>query len=82
VEAFECVGTDSSANLLVRETQRTRTLANTASGVTRATGLRDPTQPDKDRRALTETLLLSPTRTKKMHKALLLAGLLLLSFSL
>jgi len=82
VEAFESVGTYSAAKMLVRETQRDRTLENTASGVAKATGLRDPTLPDKDRRALIETLLLGPTTSKQMHKALLLAGLFVLSFSL
>jgi len=82
VKAFESVGPYSAANLLVSETQRNRTLENTESGVAKATGLRDPTLTDKDPRALIETLLLSPTNSKQMHKALLLADLFVLSFSL
>ena len=82
VEAYASVGTYSAANLLFSETQRKRTLENTASGVAKATGLRDPTLPDRDRRTLIETILLRPTTTKQMQKALLLAGLFVLSFSL
>jgi len=82
VEAYASVGTYGAANVLVSETQRNRTLENTASGVAKATGLRDPTLPDKDRRALIETMLLRPTTSKQMQKALLLAGLFVLSFSL
>jgi len=82
VKAFESVGTYSAANLLVSETQRNRTLQNTEFGVAKATGLRDPTLTDKDPRALIETLLLSPTNSKQMHQALLLASLFVLSFSL
>jgi len=82
VEAFHSFGTYSAANLLVRETQRNRTLKNTASGISKATRLRDPTLPDKDRRALIESLFLSPTTSTQMYKALLLAGLFVLSFSL
>ena len=67
---------------MVSETQRNRTLENTASGSAKATGLRDPTLPDKERRAMIETLLLSPTTSKRMHKSLLLAVLFFLSFSL
>jgi len=64
VEAFESVGTYSAAHLLVGETQRNRTLENKASGVAKATGLRDPDLPDKDRRALIEKPLLGPTTSK------------------
>jgi len=82
VESHASVGTYGAANVLVSETQRNRTLENTSSGVAKATGLRDPTLPDKDRRALIETMLLRPTTSKQMQKALLLAGLFVLSFSL
>lgn len=82
VKAFESVGTYSASNLSVSETQRTRTLETTESGVAKATGLRDPTLTDKDPRALIKPLLLSPTNSKQMHKALWLAGLFVLSFSL
>jgi len=82
VEAYALVGTYNAANLVVSETQRNRTLENTVSGAAKATGLRDPTLPDKERRVLIETLLLSPTTSKRMHKSLLLAALFVLSFSL
>jgi len=80
VEAYASVGRYGAANVLVSEIQRNRMLENTASSVAKATVLRDPTLPDKDRRTLIETMFLRPTTSKQMQKALLLAGLFILSF--
>ena len=80
MEAYASVGSDGAANVLVSQIQRNQTLENTASSVPKATGLRDPTLPDKDRRTLIETMLLRLTTSNQMQKALLLAGLFILSF--
>jgi len=82
VEAYASVGTYGAANVQFSESQRNQTLENTGSGVAKATGLRYSTLPDKDRRALIETMLLRQTTSKQMQKELLLADLFVLSFSL
>ncbi|KAK1864975.1 hypothetical protein I4F81_007511 [Pyropia yezoensis] len=82
VEAYDSVGSCEPAKLVVTQSKRQRVLEDNAAGVAKATGQRDPSLPNSQRRTLEERMVLKATTETDVYKSMMLGSLFSMSLFL